>query len=155
MTPASQHRSNIIHTTVVLLDSSSLLNMADQPNTGRLAEAFAAASHEIALVPNLPTFDYGQHILQAIQGSSTNINTNINTMRTDLNTMRTDLNTMRTDLNTIRTDLNTISTDINTLNTKFDSLDELRMRAELAYFSPFSIVQLSHLQSGYTASRTT
>ena len=105
--------------------------MEAQPNVGKLAEAFktsstalATASYEIALVANLPTVNDGQRLFEAIE----RLNININNLRTDINTLKTDVNTLKTDVNTLRTDM----------NSKFDSL-ELRMRAESAYFFPFSI----------------
>ena len=111
--------------------SSSLLNMAArQPNAAALAAAFATVSHEISLVPNLPTFNNGQNILAAIQAMNTNLTANINTMRTDLTTLTATVTT-------IRTDLTTLTATVDALNLRFDDL-ELRMRAESAYFSPFS-----------------
>ena len=117
--------------------------MDAQPTTTSTAPA--TASQEIALVPNLPTFNNGQNILAAIQTMNTNIvnlrtdfttiRTDVNTLRTDVATLRTDVNTLRTDVNTLRTDVNTLRTDVNTLDTKFDDLD-LRMRAESAYILP-------------------
>ena len=103
--------------------------MNAQPDFGKLSEAFtttstalAAASHEIALVANVPTFNDGQRLFEAIE----RLTTSVDNLRTDLNTIRIDLNTVRTDLNTMRADM----------NSKFDSL-ELRMRAESACFSLF------------------
>ncbi len=97
--------------------------MDAQPDVRKLAEAFttsstalAAASREIALVVNLPTFNNGQRIFEAIE----RLTTSIDNLRTDVITLRTDVNTLRTDV-----------------NSKFDSL-ELRMRAESADFSSFS-----------------
>lgn len=84
--------------------------MDAQPNIGNLTEAFttsskalAVVSQEIAHVANLPAFNNGQHILEAIE----RLTTSINTLTTDM-------------------------------NSKFDSLN-LRLGAESAYFSPFSI----------------
>lgn len=62
------------------------------------------------------------------------LTTSVDGLTTQVNTLRTDVNTLRTEVNTLRTDVNTLRTDV---NTRFDSL-ELRMRAESAYFSPFS-----------------
>lgn len=119
----TKYQQDIKQTTVVFVDSSSLLNMEAQPDVGKLTEAFktsstalATASYEIALVANLPTFNDGQRLFEAIE----RLNININNLRTDINTLKTDVNTLRTDM-----------------NSKFDSL-ELRMRAESAYFSPSS-----------------
>jgi len=90
--------------------------MDAQPNIGNLTEAFttsskalAVVSQEIAHVANLPAFNNGQHLLEAIE----RLTTSINKLGTDLNTLRTDM------------------------NSKFDSLN-LRLGAESAYFSPFS-----------------
>lgn len=77
--------------------------MAAQPNAATLTAALVTTPQEIALVPNLPTFNNGQNIITAIQAMNTNINN-------------------------LRTDVTTLTTDVNTLNTKFDGL-ELRMRA--------------------------
>lgn len=128
--------------------------MDAQPDVGKLAEAFttsstalAAASREIALVVNLPTFNHGQRIFEAIE----RLTTSIDDLRTDVITMRTDIRTLRTDM-----------------NSKFENL-ELRMSAESADFflnfqsfimndilqcfqSHGQSVQLPHLQSRDTAS---
>ena len=121
--------------------------MNPQPDVNTIAQAFAAsstalatASQEIALVPNMPVFNNGQNILAAIQHLSTNIDNlrnDVTTLTTTVTTLTTNVNTLTADFNTLRTDVNTLRTDFNTLNTKFDGL-ELRMRAESAYFSPFS-----------------
>lgn len=84
--------------------------MAAQPNAATLTAALVTAPQEIALVPNLPTFNNGQNIITAIQAMNTNINN------------------LRTDVTTLTTNVTTLTTDVNTLNTKFDGL-ELRMRA--------------------------
>ena len=120
--------------------------MDAQPNVQKLAEAFttsstafAAASHEIALVPNLPTFNDGQRLLDAINRVNTNIDnlrTDVNAVKEDVNALKTDFNTLKTDVNTLKTDVTTLKTDVTTMNGKFDNL-ELRMKAESAYFSPF------------------
>ena len=119
--------------------------MDAQPDVGKLAQSFttsftalAVASHEIALVANLPAFNDGQRLFEAIE----RLSTSINNLRTDVNTLRTEVNTLRTEVNTLRTDV----------NSKFDSL-ELRMRAESAYFSPFSnfIIMTFHSSLNHTA----
>lgn len=85
--------------------------------------ALAAVSHEIAHVANLPTFNDGQRLFEAIE----RLSTSINHLRTDVNVLRTEVGTLRTEVSTLRIDV----------NSKFDSL-ELRMRAESAHFSSFS-----------------
>ena len=120
-----------------------------QPNIGRLTEAFtlssralADVSHEIAHVVNLPAFNNGQHIVEAIE----RLTTSINTLRTDVTTLRTDMNSRFTNMNTdmnsrftnMNTDMNRRFANMNTdMNRRFDSLDR-RLGAESAYFSPFS-----------------
>lgn len=104
--------------------------MDPQPDIGKLSGAFATsstalatASHEMALVANIPTFGDGQRLFEAIG----RLTTSVEGLTTQVNTLRTDVNTLRTEVNTLRTNV----------NTRFDNL-ELRMRAESAYFSPFS-----------------
>ena len=112
--------------------------MDAQPDFKKLSEAFttsstalAAASHEIALVVNVPTFNGGQRLFEAIE----RLTTSVDNLRTDVNNLRTDVNNLRTDVNNLRIDVNTLTTDVNTMrtdmNSKFDSL-ELRLRAESA-----------------------
>ena len=102
-------------TTIVFFDSRSVHNMDALPDVEKLAQAFTASStalatvsHEIALVANLPTFNDGQRLTEALE----RLTTSINTLRTDVNSLRTDV------------------------NSKFNDL-ELRMRAESVYFSLF------------------
>ena len=67
----------------------------------------------------MPTFNQAQSILDAIGRLTTSIDN------------------LRTDVTTLTTNVTALTTNVNTLDTRFDSL-ELRMRAESAYFSPFS-----------------
>ena len=84
-----------------------------QPNFERMSEAFATASQEIARIPNVPSFDNGQRILEAIEASTRTVES----LRSDVTSLRTDVTSLRTDM-----------------NDRFKLL-ELRMDAELDLFS--------------------
>lgn len=97
--------------------------MDAQPNIVTLTEAFstssralATVSHEIAYVANLPAFNNGQHLVEALAR-----------MTTSINNLATEVTTLRTEVTTLRTDM----------DSRFDSLN-LRLGAESAYFPPFS-----------------
>ena len=62
--------------------------MDAQPDMGKISEAFmttstalATASHEIALVTNVPAFNDGQRLLEAIE----RLTTSVDNLRTDMN----------------------------------------------------------------------
>ena len=118
--------------------------MDAQPNIVTLTEAFstssralATVSHEIAHVANLPAFNNGQHLVEALARMTTSINnlaTEVTTLRTEVTTLRIEVTTLRTDFTTLRTEVTTLRTD---MDSRFDSLN-LRLGAESAYFPPFS-----------------
>lgn len=109
------------------------INMGIQPNFERMSEAVVIASQEIARVPNVPSFDNGQRIFEAIGALTRTIDTlrsEVGEVRIDMNNLRTDVNNLRTDVNNLRTDVTHLRTDV---NNRFGLL-ELRMNAELDHF---------------------
>lgn len=90
--------------------------MDAQPDLEKLSGALTTASHEIGLFRNVPNFNDGQRLFQAIE----RLSTSINNLGTQVGTLRTEVVTLRTEM-----------------NAKFDTL-ELRMSAESAHFSAFS-----------------
>ena len=88
------------------------INTDIQPNFRRMSEAVAIASQEIARVPNVPSFDNGQRILEAIGALAGTVES----LRSDVTSLRTDITNLRTDM-----------------NGRFELL-ELRMNAESDYF---------------------
>ena len=112
--------------------------MEPQPDVKKLAKAFttsftalATASHEIALVSNIPTFNDGQRIYDAIERLSRNVDAISRNMDAISRNMDAGFNSFSTELASLRVDM----------NSKFDNL-ELRMRAESAYILP--IINLHH-----------
>ncbi len=83
-----------------------------QPNFERMSEAVVIASQEIARVPNIPSFDNGQRILEAI-GALTRT---VESLRSDF---KADVISLRSDITNVRSD--------------FERL-EFRMNAESDYF---------------------
>ena len=99
--------------------------MDAQPDVNRVAEAFttssralATVSQEITHLVNVPAFNNGQRILEAIE----RLTTSVNTLTTDINTLRTDM------------------------NLRFGSL-ELRLRAESAYFFSENFIMITFYSS--------
>ena len=103
-----------------------------QPNFERVSEAFSTASQEIVRIPNVPSFDNGQRILEAIEALTRavgSLRSDMISLRTDVNGLRTNMNGLQTDINGLRTETNGLRTD---MNGRFELL-ELRMNAESVY----------------------
>ena len=93
-----------------------------QPNFERMSEAFVTASQEIARVPNVPSFNNGQQILEAIEILTRTVGSLRSDVTRDVSSLRTDITNLRTDITNLRTDM----------NGRFELL-ELRMNAESDY----------------------
>lgn len=110
--------------------------MDTQPDFKQLSEVFTTtstlfdtASREIARIPNVPTFNDGQRLFEAINGLNTTIESKFTTLEAKFTTLEAKFTTLEVKFTTLEAKVTTLEA---TIERRFSKLED-SMNAELDY----------------------
>ncbi len=110
--------------------------MDTQPDFKQLSEVFTTtstlfdtASREIARIPNVPTFNDGQRLFEAINGLNTTIESKFTTLEAKFTTLEAKFTTLEAKFTTLEAKVTTLEA---TIERRFSKLED-SMNAELDY----------------------
>jgi len=117
--------------------------MDTQPDFKQLSEVFTTtstlfdtASREIARIPNVPTFNDGQRLFEAINGLNTTIESKFTTLEAKFTTLEAKFTTLEAKFTTLEAKFTTLEAKVTTLEAtierRFSKLED-SMNAELDY----------------------